>query len=61
MLVCALLDVPVYGGGSSASLVEALHLLFTLYSAFKSNPYFGVVKRGGGGSWGDGSASGMVV
>jgi intraflagellar transport protein 46 len=32
---CALLDIPVHG-----RLVESLHLLFTLYSEFRSNPHF---------------------
>lgn len=36
-LVCALLDVPVY---SDSTLIESLHLLFTLYLSFKNNPYF---------------------
>ena len=36
-LVCALLDVPVY---SDATLIESMHLLFTLYLSFKNNPYF---------------------
>ena len=32
---CAMLDIPVYG-----SLTESLHVLFTLYSDFKSNVHF---------------------
>lgn len=34
-IVCALLDVPVYG-----SLVQSLHLVFTLYNDFKANQHF---------------------
>ena len=34
-MVCAMLDIPVYG-----SLTEALHVLFTLYSDFKANVHF---------------------
>jgi intraflagellar transport protein 46 len=36
---CALLDVPVYSGLPN-SLVESLHVMFTLYSAFKENQHF---------------------
>jgi intraflagellar transport protein 46 len=36
-LVCALLDVPVH---SDSTLIESMHLLFTLYLSFKNNPYF---------------------
>lgn len=34
-MVCAMLDIPIYG-----SLTEALHVLFTLYSDFKANVHF---------------------
>ena len=34
-VVCALLDIPVYD-----KLTESLHLLFSLYADFKSNPHF---------------------
>jgi intraflagellar transport protein 46 len=34
-IVCALLDIPVY-----ENLTESLHVLFTLYSEFKSNQHF---------------------
>eukprot|EP00727_Mastigamoeba_balamuthi_P002666 m51a1_g12397 putative intraflagellar transport protein 46 homolog (396) ;mRNA; f:679895-681472 len=36
-VICALLDIPVYGN----NLIESLHVLFTLYSAFKENQHFG--------------------
>lgn len=38
-LACALLDVPVYPSGES-SLVQSLHVLFTVYHEFKTNPHF---------------------
>lgn len=34
-MVCAMLDIPIYG-----SLTEALHVVFTLYSDFKANVHF---------------------
>ena len=39
-IVCAMLDIPVYSQPSAKNLVESLHVLFTLYSDFKSNPHF---------------------
>jgi len=36
-MTCAILDIPVY----EDNYVEALHVLFTLFSAFKNNPHFG--------------------
>lgn len=47
-LVCALLDVPVHSDGT---VMESMHLLFTLYLSFKNNPYF----RTQGSSCGSGS------
>ena len=35
-LTCSVLDIPVY-----SNYIESLHLLFTLYSAFKENSHFG--------------------
>jgi intraflagellar transport protein 46 len=40
-LVCSLLDIPVQG-----SLTQSLHLLFSLYSEFKTNQHFGAGGRG---------------
>jgi len=34
-IVCGILDIPVY-----TNIVESLHVLFTLYTEFKSNPHF---------------------
>lgn len=38
--VCALLDVPVHDKAGSSALIQSLHVLFTLYSDFKSNEHF---------------------
>jgi intraflagellar transport protein 46 len=46
-LVCALLDVPVH---SDSTLIESMHLLFTLYLSFKNNPYFQTQGSSGDGS-----------
>ena len=40
-VACNILDIPVYQGLSN-SLVESLHVMFTLYSAFKENTHFKV-------------------
>lgn len=40
-LACNILDIPVYQGLPN-SLVESLHVMFTLYSAFKENTHFKV-------------------
>ncbi|PRP83126.1 hypothetical protein PROFUN_09805 [Planoprotostelium fungivorum] len=37
-IICAVLDIPIYNN----NLVEPLHVLFTLYSAFKENQHFGM-------------------
>ena len=34
-VVCAILDIPVY-----ANIKESLHVLFTLFSEFKTNVHF---------------------
>jgi intraflagellar transport protein 46 len=40
-VACNILDIPVYQGLQN-SLVESLHVMFTLYSAFKENVHFKV-------------------
>jgi len=40
-LVCALLDVPVYG-----NVLESLHVLFSLFLEFKANPWFNQAAAG---------------
>jgi intraflagellar transport protein 46 len=39
-LVCSMLDVPIHKLNSNNSVIEALHVVFTLYSEFKDNPHF---------------------
>lgn len=41
-LVCNMLDIPVHKseGKQSKSIIESLHVLFTLYSEFKTNQHF---------------------
>jgi intraflagellar transport protein 46 len=39
-LVCNMLDIPVHKLNSNKAIVEALHVLFTLYSEFKVNQHF---------------------
>ena len=46
-MVCGLLDIPVHKLGNKKSVVEALHLLFSLYAEFKANPHFRHQKPGG--------------
>lgn len=50
-IVCALLDVPVH---SDSTLIESMHLLFTLFLSFKNNPYF---QMHGSSSCGSGNCS----
>lgn len=40
-IICAILDIPVY-----SSTVQSLHVLFTLYSEFKTNAHFMAVQGG---------------
>jgi intraflagellar transport protein 46 len=37
---CALMDIPVHKINKDRNLVESLHVLFTLYSGFKTNQHF---------------------
>jgi len=39
-LICNMLDIPIHKLNSNNSTIEALHVLFTLYSEFKENPHF---------------------
>ena len=39
-LVCNMLDIPIHKLNSNNSIIEALHVLFTLYSEFKENPHY---------------------
>lgn len=38
-VACNILDIPVHPGLPN-TLVESLHVMFTLYSAFKENQHF---------------------
>lgn len=38
-VACNILDIPVHQGLNN-SLVESLHVMFTLYSAFRENQHF---------------------
>lgn len=37
---CALLDIPVTKEAKESSLIEAMHVMFTLYNGFQSNQHF---------------------
>ncbi len=39
-IVCCMLDFPIHLLNTNRSLIESLHLLFTLYSEFKENQHF---------------------
>ena len=38
--ICVLMDIPVHKLSNKKGLVEALHVLFSLYAEFKENPHF---------------------
>lgn len=39
-IICGILDIPVHNLPNNKSMVESLHLLFTLYNNFKTNQHF---------------------
>lgn len=39
-IVCNMLDLPIHKKDSNKAIIEALHVLFTLYSEFKENQHF---------------------
>jgi intraflagellar transport protein 46 len=39
-LVCNILDIPIHKINSNKSMIEALHVFFSLYSEFKENQHF---------------------
>ena len=39
-LICAMCDVPVHKSQKNNTVVESLHVLFTLFSEFRSNQHF---------------------
>ncbi len=39
-IISLFLDIPVHKLNNKKSLIEALHVVFTLYNEFRLNPYF---------------------
>lgn len=39
-IICSMLDVPIHKLNDERSLIEAMHLIFTVYSEFKENQHF---------------------
>lgn len=39
-IICNMLDVPIHKINEERSLIEATHLIFTVYSEFKENQHF---------------------
>lgn len=39
-IICNMMDIPIYNVNTEKSVVEALHVLFSLYSEFKENKHF---------------------
>jgi len=39
-MACNIIDIPVHDGNPSKNLIESLHVMFSLYSAFKENQHF---------------------
>jgi len=39
-IVCAMSDIPVHKTQNNKSVIESLHVLFTLFSEFRSNQHF---------------------
>lgn len=50
-LVCSIIDIPCHKLANNKSVVESLHILFTLFSEFRSNQHFQAKQPGevGGG------------
>ena len=36
-MACAIVDIPVHPSNKERNLIEALHVIFTLYAEFKTN------------------------
>jgi intraflagellar transport protein 46 len=49
-LVCSMMDIPCHKLANNKSVVESLHIMFTLFSEFRSNQHFqqNQVKGGAG-------------
>lgn len=39
-LMCAMLNIPVHKTANNKGVIEALHMMFTVFSDFKENPHF---------------------
>lgn len=39
-IICSMADIPVHKQQNTKSVVESLHVLFTLFSEFRSNQHF---------------------
>ena len=39
-LVCSMIEIPCHKLANNKSVVESLHVLFTLFSEFRSNQHF---------------------
>jgi intraflagellar transport protein 46 len=39
-LVCSMVDIPSHKLANNKSVIESLHILFTLFSEFRSNQHF---------------------
>lgn len=51
-VILAMLDIPVHKQANNKSLIESLHVLFSLYSEFKQNQHFKNQDANGGGAEG---------
>jgi intraflagellar transport protein 46 len=39
-IICAMSDIPVHKLQNNKAVIESLHVLFTLFSEFRSNQHF---------------------
>lgn len=39
-IICAMVDIPVHKQQNNKAVIESLHVLFTLFSEFRSNQHF---------------------
>lgn len=39
-LACNILDIPIHDANPQRNIIESLHVMFSLYSAFKENEHF---------------------
>lgn len=56
-LVCSMVDIPSHKLANNKSVIESLHILFTLFSEFRSNQHFQQNQQPGGGGKIDGFAN----